>query len=112
MVDGNPDTRWTTGEKQKDGQWIEIDLHEPGTINLIVFDTAGSRNDYPRQLLIEGYSEAGDFIELPMEQQFSGEITRLVFPPEVFSKLRITQTGDTDHWFWSIHELHVGYIDP
>ncbi len=112
MVDGNPATRWTSGEKQSDGQWIEIDFRKPSRINQIVLDTSASRNDYPRQLRIEDRSDENKPIEIPVERKFGGEITRLVFPARMISKLRVVQTGTTDRWYWSIHELHVGYIEP
>ncbi len=112
LADGNATTRWTTSEKQSVGQWLEIDMGDQHLINQIVMDTTGSPQDYAREVRLESHTRSGEVEVIPYTAATIGEITRLVLPPTELRKLRIVQTGTTDHWYWSIHELHVGYLTP
>ncbi len=47
-VDGNPMSRWTTGQFQKPGEWFQIELPAETEIVGLVLDTSKSANDYPR----------------------------------------------------------------
>jgi hypothetical protein len=109
LADGNPQTRWSTGTAQKEGQWVEIDFGRLQLVDQIVMNTTASPNDYPRHIRLENHTADGVIENLPFTLEFSGEVTRLTLQPTQLHKIRIIQTGTTDHWYWSIHELHVGY---
>lgn len=110
LIDGKAQSRWTTNTQQAPGQWIEIDLGTSQLINRIELESVGSPNDYPVQWRIEDRTNAAAPTELPAVAEFTGEITRFVIPDTKLQRLRIVQTGSSARWYWSIHELHVGYI--
>lgn len=109
MIDGKAESRWTTNTQQAPGQWVEIDLGVSRMINRIELESVGSPNDYPVQWRIEDRTDAAPVV-LPAVAEFTGEVTRLVIPDTTIQRLRIVQTGSSARWYWSIHELHVGYI--
>lgn len=109
LADGNPQSRWSTGSAQTDGQWVAIDLGRLQLVDQIVMDTAASPTDYPRQIRLEYHTADGVIENLPFTLDLSGEVTRLTLQPTQLRTIRIVQTGTTERWYWSIHELHVGY---
>jgi hypothetical protein len=48
MLDGDPNTRWTTGTPMADGQWITVDMGGVRSIDQIRMDSGPSPGDYAR----------------------------------------------------------------
>jgi parallel beta-helix repeat protein len=90
-IDGNLNTRWSTGSLQTNGQWFQIDLGGLYSINGIVMD-AGSSNDYPR-----GYevylSSNGTNWESRSASGTGQQITDIAFPSQHARYIKIVQTG-------------------
>lgn len=118
LVDGDPGTRWFTGEPQTGFEWIEVRLREDTDIERLTFETAPrSAVDYPRHLIVESTDASGStrvlfdagvvdrtIRALAIDEQ------RIVVPIDLPANrtrtLRIRQTGSSRAW-WSIHELGV-----
>ena len=80
-----------------------------------------SFTDRPRELLIESRGPARDTRELysgGVLSQFLQGIVRdsigmpidIELPPNQTRTLRIRQTGETETWYWAIHELTLWEI--
>ena len=106
-IDGDPATRWTTGEPQKPGQWIQIDLGFVATIAKVTLDTTGSAGDFPREYAVYTSNDAKDWGEPVLKGKGDGPVTALEFKDQRARFIKIEQTGKVDGLFWSIHELKV-----
>lgn len=107
-VDGNPATRWTTGESMKPGQWLELDLRAPCTIRRVTIDATGSDADYPRAYEVFVGDAAAPAGTAVLKGQGGGAVVELVFEPPVTGRhVRIVQQGRDGKFYWSVHELRV-----
>jgi len=105
-VDGNDETRWSTGQSQRENQWIEIDLSASETFNRIVLDTEGSSQDFPREYTVR-VSANGNQWETVASGAGGSAVTSINFDEQNAQYVRIEQSGNTDRWWWSIHELNL-----
>ena len=122
-VDGNLDTRWTTGTRQTGDEWIEIRVDRSSDLGLLRMGlSAGASGDYPRGLLVESIEDHA-VRELyrggVMTQLFAGLVRSarrveidIPLPRNDTDVLRIRQTGRTQTQPWSIHELSLWTRDP
>jgi len=112
MADGNAATRWTTKQSQQPGQWITVDLGQPALINSLQLDSAGSSQDYPVAWALE-VSDDGVLWAAVSDSDTSdytgGEVALLRFPELKTQHLRLTLTAASDRYYWSIHEITIGY---
>lgn len=116
MTDGQSKSRWSTNKLQSPGQWIEVDLGSLYKVNVIDLESIDSRHDYPAGWTLQVSADKKHWaevashsatVEQPLQQ---GEITRLLFPEIQTQYLRITQTGSSKQYYWSVHELFIGYL--
>lgn len=109
-VDGNPNTRWSTGTAMKPGMWLMINMRMPTTISGITLDTTKSSGDYPR-----GYEVyISDTSDNRGTKVASGKgrksITTIKLDKPVKGQyITIVQSG-SDGLYWSIHELSVDHM--
>ncbi len=104
-VDGNRGSRWATNTPQVPGMWFQIELPSQATINRIILDAAGSDRDYPRGYEVT-LSDDGKTWSKPVASGIgAGAVTDIIFPAETARFLRITDTGQVNGLFWSIHEV-------
>ena len=104
-IDGSTSSRWTTRQKQRDGQWFEIDLSKSESFNKIVLDSQGSSGDYPRQYTLSVSDNGSNW--RTVESGTGSATTTMTFSRQTARYIRIEQTGsDSRHW-WSIHEVNV-----
>lgn len=114
MVDGNITTRWTSNKKQTPGLWIQIDLGGQFKINVVDLDSSASQTDFPVSWILETSMDGHDWALSSSghsEELAGAAITRLKFPQVSARYLRVTQTGQSNRFFWSVHELHIGLVD-
>ncbi|RED56622.1 discoidin domain-containing protein [Cohnella lupini] len=110
MLDGNRETRWSTGSEQKNGDYIVLDLGAEQTFDQVVMDSGRSQNDYAKgyQLFV---SNDGTNWGNPVA---SGEgieaMVTATFPLRTARYMKIIQTGTDSHW-WSISELRINSTD-
>ena len=107
-LDGDPDTRWTSGSPQSGGEWFLLDLGDSRALEAIVLDTSGSGNDYPRGYEVHaGNNPDALDDDLVLEGEGDGPITRLELDGTEARFIRITQTGSSEGNYWSIHTLTI-----
>jgi hypothetical protein len=117
--DGDGDTRWLTGRPQNGDEWIRIAFDRARDVSAIELQTAArSFGDYPRELRIESVGEddvTRVLYQAPMLVPYGRTLARgaaqpalsVNLPPNRTRTLTIRQTGHTQRWFWSVHELAI-----
>ncbi len=104
MLDGNADTRWTTGTPMTGGQSVIVDMHGTHAINQIVFDAPGQdwARGYEVFLSTDGTNWSGPVVS------GVGFIPRILatFDKQDARYIKIVQTANDSHW-WSITELNA-----
>jgi len=107
-LDGNKASRWDTGRGMKPGDWFELDLGVESTLKGLTLDTTNSSNDYPRGYEVYISFDGGSWGKPIATGKATKPITEIRFAKPVKTRhVKIIQTGSSDSWNWSIHELTV-----
>jgi hypothetical protein len=108
-LDGKENTRWDTGRPMKPGDWFVLDLGTESVIASLTLDTRRSSNDFPRGYEVYVSFDGGSWGKPVVTGKGTKPITEIKFDSPVRTRfLRIVQTGSSDSWHWSIHELTLG----
>jgi hypothetical protein len=116
--DGNPATRWTSGEAQHPGQFFEVDLGQDTCVAAVELLPGPFSSDYPRQLRVEVSLDEVRWIQVKDMSGMQVRLLRalysrvepsidLVFLPRLARYVRLTQTGSDPFEWWSIAEMRV-----
>jgi HEAT repeat protein/type 1 glutamine amidotransferase len=109
-LDGNADTRWTTGRGMKPGDWFTLDLGAEAVVRKITLNTQNSANDYPRGYEVYASFDGGEWGKPVLAGEGDNPVTELVFDKPVHTRyIKIVQTGSSDAWHWSIHTLKIEF---
>ena len=106
-LDGNADTRWTTGCKMDKGMWFQLDLGVESEVLKLVLDTSGSPGDYPRGYEVYVSDQTNNWGDPVAKGEGKGPVTDITCKPKTGRYVRIVQTGTSDGAFWSIHEMRI-----
>ena len=107
-LDGNLGTRWDTGRGMKPGDWFVLDLGVESTVKGLTLDATGSANDYPQGYEVYVSFDGGSWGKPVVTGKGTEPLTEIKFTKPVRTRfVKILQTGSSDSWFWSIHELKV-----
>lgn len=104
--DGNLFTRWSTQRNQEPGMWFQFDLGQIQTVAQVILDNSNSPQDYPRGYIVS-VSQTGQAWETVAQNPNNSAPLNVVFSPRPARFIRIEQTGTSDRWWWSIHEIYV-----
>ena len=107
-IDGDHWTGWRDLTRtQYPGQWFQVDMKQPQTFDKVVLDNTWALWDSPHRYSLsvsQDGTQWGDPIATGSGQL---GITTITFPPQTARYIRITQTGTSDTYHWSIYELDV-----
>ncbi|MDT8301168.1 MAG: family 16 glycoside hydrolase [Sedimentisphaerales bacterium] len=107
-LDGNLSSRWSTDRAMKPGDWFVLDLGVESTVIGLTLDTKNSSNDYPRGYEVYVSFDGGSWDKPILTGKGNNPITEIKFGKPVQTRfIKIVQTGSSDSWNWSIHELKV-----
>lgn len=124
LTDGDPKTRWTTGQSAQHGdEIVEIIFNTPTLVGGIELDTGEFTTDFPRGLEVTGTSATQDGTTCAASfPSWQGSVTRtpkgslyftgqhdvqVIFPaPCLLKSLSIKQTGKAT-FDWSIAEIKI-----
>ena len=107
-LDGELSSRWSTGRAMKPGDWFVLDLGVESTIKGLTLDTRNSSNDYPRGYEVYVSFDGGSWGKPVITGKGTNSITEIKFGKSVRTRfVKILQTGSSDSWNWSIHELKL-----
>ncbi len=106
-IDGNENTRFSTGAAQAAGQWFEVNMQAAATFSEVTIDAGPSTGDYPRGYTVSVSNDGASWTQVAAGTGTAQLIT-VTFPPQTAQYIQITQTqsGATANW-WSIAELNV-----
>ncbi len=106
-VDGNPNSRWTSGKSMNPGMWFAFDMRQNYKLNTIVLDSTKSSGDYPRGYAVFVSADGENWGDPILTGAGTTAVTELQLPADTVAQhVRIEQTGENG-LFWSIHELQV-----
>jgi hypothetical protein len=105
-LDGRPETRWSTRAVQSPGMYFELDLGQSLAIRGFRFGNALSSYDYPRGYRVTVSTDRAHWIEVAAKEKNDVPLD-VTFPLRQVRYIRVEQTGSSDRWWWSIHEIEV-----
>jgi hypothetical protein len=118
-TDGDADTRWMTGRPQTGDERLDVLVSDLRPLSGVALQLSGwSLNDYPRYLEVEASDDGINYqtvfrgsVLAPLGEALRRHPTRphvlVTWPPMPARHLRVKQTGSSERWLWSIHELTV-----
>ncbi len=104
-IDGNMNTRWTTGAGQAVGQGFELDMGAAQKFTRITLDANGSA-DYPAGYQVFASNDGASWGTAIASGAGTSSRTAISFAEQNARFLKIVLTADGSHW-WSIHEINV-----
>jgi hypothetical protein len=114
VVDGNPDTRWTSQALQRGDEWIEVTFDRERDVVAVLLDLGKNAYDFGRRLAVDCIEPAGstvfgldvDGAGALFERPRPTQVLPLT-PPRSCRALRIRQIGRAESNYWSIAEIAV-----
>jgi glucosylceramidase len=114
-VDADASTRYSTGEGQGPGQYLQVDFGAKIPARQVVFDTGDSTGDYPRGYCVQVSTDAVNWTTVVADGQGTGQFTTVDLNGRPIQYIRITLTAtDADDW-WSVADVraytapHIGF---
>ncbi|WP_051705235.1 discoidin domain-containing protein [Streptomyces sp. NRRL S-455] len=106
MLDGNSDTRYSSGTGQYDGLWIQVDMGQTQTFSKIVLDVGSSVSDYARSADVYVSTDGTDWTKV--SSVADGQRVHLIsFPTQTARYIKVVNTGDVARSWWSVAEFNV-----
>lgn len=106
-LDGDVNTRWTSGAAQTNGQWFQIDLGSGQDVAKVVIDAGpSSSGDYPRGYEVLGSSDGVNWTKYASAYGSSRTIVAEFWWSSYMRYVRIVQTGSSANW-WSIADVSL-----
>lgn len=106
-LDGDINTRWTTGRTQAPGMWFQLDMGSSASIGGIVLDASRSPTDTPVRYAVYVFDDPAEKGAPVAEGDGDKPVLDIRFDPKPGRYVRIEQSGTSDSYYWSIHELRV-----
>jgi glucosylceramidase len=104
-VDGDASTRWSSGQAQAPGQFLQVDLGAVRRFRRVAIDSGGSIGDYARGWQLAA-SDDGQVWQTLASGTGTGQLTTVDLPGTRARYLRVTSTGASGNW-WSIADLRL-----
>lgn len=107
-LDGNVNTRWTTGTPQQPGQSFTVDLGTALNVNKVLLDSGPtSVNDYPVSYQLWTSTDGTNYTE-QADGNGNGRMTTILPWMGVSARyVKIVQTGTSSTHWWSIAGLSI-----
>jgi hypothetical protein len=106
MTDGDPNTRWSSGQGQAPGMWVQVDLGAPTTFNQISLDVGPNTGDYVRSYQVQTSSDGSTWTAIAAGAGRTG-IMAIPLPTTTARFVRLVSEASSGSW-WSITELNIG----
>lgn len=111
-VDGNVSTRWHSGEKQRGGEWVDVDLGTPRKLVEVDLLLGTADYDFGRRLGVQcldsGKQQRVDLggETLPFARPRAMQIIP-TSPTQACQRIRVLQSGTSPDNYWSIAEIQI-----
>ncbi|MBO0824194.1 MAG: discoidin domain-containing protein [Actinobacteria bacterium] len=106
MTDGDPNTRWSSGQGQAPGMWVQLDLGAPATFNQISLDVGPNTGDYVRNYQVQTSPDGSTWTAIAAGAGRPGIMT-IPLPTTTARFVRLVSEASSGSW-WSITELNIG----
>ncbi|UJF34904.1 discoidin domain-containing protein [Paenibacillus hexagrammi] len=106
LLDGNMDTRWSTGTTMVPGQFVTVDMKAVKSFNGIVMDSTGSNQDYARGYEVYVSNDGINWGAAVASGTGTGAVVTASFAPQQARYIKVVQTGTSSSW-WSVREFNV-----
>ena len=104
-IDGKLESRWSTGDGQKPGNYFQIDFGESLSFDRIEMAVGPFGDDYPKGYAVYATNDTA-ILGSPIASGAGAAITRIDVPVQNARYVRIVST-DSDWRYWSIGEINV-----
>jgi glucosylceramidase len=104
-VDADGSTRWSSGEAQAPGQYLQVDLARPTVFDRVAIDSGDNVGDYARGYSVQASTDGATWRTLAAGTG-AGQLTNVDVARTSARYLRITSTGTSGSW-WSIADLRL-----
>jgi glucosylceramidase len=104
-VDDDASTRWSSGQAQAPGQYLQVDLGSRKTFRRVAVDSGGNLGDYARGWQLSS-SDDGTTWRVLASGEGTGQLTNVDVPRTRARFLRVTSTAAAGNW-WSIADIRL-----
>ena len=111
MLDGNTSTRWSSGQSQANGQWLQVDMGQTRSFSGLSMDSSTSYGDYAHGYKVY-VSNDGSSWGTPIASASgigyasSHNFIYVTFPAQSARYVKVVETDSAGSW-WSIHEVNI-----
>ncbi len=105
-VDDDASTRYSTGEAQTPGQYLQVDFGRPLPVAQLVLDTGASTGDYPRGYSVTVSNDGTNWSQPVATGAGTGQITTIRLDRRPVRYIRITLTASDGSW-WSVADVRA-----
>jgi glucosylceramidase len=104
-VDGDAATRWSSGQSQAPGQYLQVDLGTPRSFRRVAIDSGGHLGDNARGWTLSASDDATTWRTLATGTG-AGQLTTVDLRPTRARYLRVTATAGAANW-WSVADVRL-----
>jgi glucosylceramidase len=104
-IDADASTRWSSGQGQAPGQYLQVDLGSRKSFRRVAIDSGGNLGDYARGWQLSVSDDASTWQTLAGGEGI-GQLTNVDVPRTRARYLRITSTGSSGSW-WSLADIRL-----
>ncbi|WP_258881696.1 discoidin domain-containing protein [Paenibacillus sp. sptzw28] len=105
MLDGNSETRYSSGTAQYNGLSFTVDMGQSQTFNNIVIDSGSGSNDYARSSDVFVFTDGTNWTKVTSVTG-TGPLQQITFKAQTARYIKVVNTGNEGYW-WSVAEFNV-----
>jgi hypothetical protein len=106
LVDGSATTRWSTGQAQANGQWLQVDLGARQAFNEIQLDSGGNNGDYAHGYQVFVSNDGTSWGTAVATGTGGAQLQTIWLGPQSARYIKVVETAAATNW-WSVVELNV-----
>jgi glucosylceramidase len=106
-VDADASTRYSTGEGQGPGQYLQVDFGKKIPARQVVFDTGVSTGDYPRGYEIQVSPDGTHWDTVVPAGVGTGQFTTVDLDGRPIQYVRLSLTGNDPNDWWSVADVRA-----
>ena len=105
-VDDDASTRYSTGEGQAPGEYLQVDFGHPLPVTQFVLDSGASTGDYPRGYSVTVSLDGANWSAPVATGAGTGQITTIGLDGHPVQYVRVTLTASVGNW-WSVADVRA-----
>jgi hypothetical protein len=105
MLDGNTNTRYSSGAGLAPGMWIEVDMGATQTFDQVVLDSGSTKGDYSANSDVYVSNDGTNWTQVATAIA-TGPVVVVSFPTQTARYIKVVNQSSSGSW-WSIEEINV-----